>query len=108
MKEPSDLELTDAAAALAMDNMVSALAGASAEDYSEIPLPKLLDLIIKQQRNAVYRAKMAKSYEKDVEEARRALIAEMAELLQGDPEATALLEELSRKAAQRVTEAADG
>lgn len=108
MKEHRGLELSDVATALMMDNVIQALAEASAEDYSEIPLPKLLDLIMKQQRNAVYKARMTRAYEKDIEEVRRALIGEMSEMVQGDPDAMNLLEGISQKAAQKVVENADG
>lgn len=51
---------------------------------------------------------MTRAYEKDIEEVRRALIGEMSEMVQGDPDAMNLLEGISQKAAQKVVENADG
>lgn len=108
MKEHRGLELTDAACALIMDNLIQALSDISVEDYGEIPLPKLIDLTLKGQRNAVYKARMARAYEKDVEEVRRALLAEMSEQVQSNPELMEQLEAASMAAAQKVVEEHDG
>ena len=60
----SGLELSDAANALVMDNLIQVLSDASAEDYGEIPLPKLIELVLKNQRNAVYKERMVRAYAK--------------------------------------------
>ena len=90
-----------------MDNVIQALSEASAEDYAEIPLPKLLDLTLKQQRNAVYKERMVRAYAKDVEQIRQAMLAELSEQVQGNPELVAQLEAASMVAAQKVVEDAD-
>ncbi len=107
LKEHRGLELSDVATALMMDNVIQVLSEASVEDYGNIPLPKLLDLVTKQQRNAVYKARMIKTYEKDVETIRQELIREMAEEVQNNPEVIGLLEKASQAAAQRVVEASE-
>lgn len=104
MKEHRGLELSDAANALVMDNLIQALSDASAEDYAEIPLPKLIELTLKNQRNAVYKERMVRAYAKDVEEIRRALLAELSEQVQNNPELVAQLEAASMDAAQKVVE----
>lgn len=108
LKEHRGLELSDVATALMMDNVIQVLSEASIEDYVNIPLPKLLDLVTKQQRNAVYKARMMKAYAKDVEAIRKDLLREMAEEVQGNPELMEQLESASQAAAQRVVESADG
>lgn len=108
LKEHRGLELSDVASALVMDNVIQALSEASAEDYAEIPLAKLLDLTLKQQRNAVYKARMLKAYEKDVEQIRQAMMAELREQVQNNPELVEQLEAASQAAAQKVVEASDG
>lgn len=107
MKEHRGLELSDAANALVMDNLIGALSEASAEDYSEIPLPKLIELTLKNQRNAVYKERMVRAYAKDVEEIRRALMAELTAQVQGNPELLAQLEAASQAAADKVVEASE-
>ncbi len=107
MKEHRGLELSDAANALVMDNLIGALSEASAEDYSEIPLPKLIELTLKNQRNAVYKERMVRVYAKDVEEIRRALMAELTAQVQGNPELIAQLEAASQAAADKVVEASE-
>lgn len=107
LKEHRGLELSDVASALVMDNVIQALSEASAEDYAEIPLPKLLDLTLKQQRNAVYKERMVRAYAKDVEQIRQAMLAELSEQVQGNPELVAQLEAASMVAAQKVVEEAD-
>lgn len=105
MKEHRGLELSEVATALVMDNLIQALSDASVDDYSEIPLPKLIDLALKQQRNAVYKERMVRAYAKDVEQIRAAMMAELAEQVQHNPELVAQLEKASQVAAEKVVEA---
>lgn len=107
LKEHRGLELSDVATALMMDNVIQVLSEASVEDYGNIPLPKLLDLVTKQQRNAVYKERMVRAYAKDVEEIRRSLMAELTAQVQGNPELLAQLEAASQAAADKVVEASE-
>lgn len=107
-EEARETPPSDAAAALMADHLLEALSEASCEDYGEIPLPKLIELAMKLERNAVYRARMLREHERDLEEARRALLGEMAGLLGEEPEAMRVLEAASRKAARRLAGGADG
>ena len=83
------------------------LSDASAEDYGEIPLPKLIELVLKNQRNAVYKERMVRAYAKDVETVRRALMAELTEQVRHNPELLKQLEEASLTAAEKVVEASE-
>ena len=107
MQEHRGLELSDAANALVMDNLIQVLSDASAEDYGEIPLPKLIELVLKNQRNAVYKERMVRAYAKDVETVRRALMAELTEQVRHNPELLKQLEEASLTAAEKVVEASE-
>lgn len=90
-----------------MDNLIQVLSDASAEDYGEIPLPKLIELVLKNQRNAVYKERMVRAYAKDVETVRRALMAELTEQVRHNPELMKQLEEASLTAAEKVVEASE-
>ena len=107
MQEHRGLELSDAANALVMDNLIQVLSDASEEDYGEIPLPKLIELVLKNQRNAVYKERMVRAYAKDVETVRRALMAELTEQVRHNPELLKQLEEASLTAAEKVVEASE-
>lgn len=107
MQEHRGLELSDAANALVMDNLIQVLSDASAEDYGEIPLPKLIELVLKNQRNAVYKERMVRAYAKDVETVRRALMAELTEQVRHNPELMRQLEAASMAAAEKVVEASE-
>ena len=107
MQEHRGLELSDAANALVMDNLIQVLSDASAEDYGEIPLPKLIELVLKNQRNAVYKERMVRAYAKDVETVRRALMAELTEQVRHNPELLGQLEKASLTAAKKVVEASE-
>ena len=107
MQEHRRLELSDAANALVMDNLIQVLSDASAEDYGEIPLPKLIELVLKNQRNAVYKERMVRAYAKDVETVRRALMAELTEQVRHNPELLGQLEKASLTAAEKVVEASE-
>ena len=96
-----------AANALVMDNLIQVLSDASAEDYGEIPLPKLIELVLKNQRNAVYKERMVRAYAKDVETVRRVLMAELTEQVRHNPELLKQLEEASLTAAEKVVEASE-
>lgn len=98
------LELSEAATAIMMDNVMQVLVDADYDDYAEIPLPKMLDLLLKQQRNAVYKERMVRSYRRDIELMRQAIMAELAEEAQHDPELVDRLESKSRAAAEKVVE----
>ena len=100
MQEHRGLELSDAANA-------QVLSDASAEDYGEIPLPKLIELVLKNQRNAVYKERMVRAYAKDVETVRRALMAELTEQVRHNPELLGQLEKASLTAAEKVVEASE-
>ena len=90
-----------------MDNLIQVLSDASAEDYGEIPLPKLIELVLKNQRNAVYKERMVRAYAKDVETVRRALMAERTEQVRHNPELLGQLEKASLTAAEKVVEASE-
>ena len=98
MQEHRGLELSD---------LIQVLSDASAEDYGEIPLPKLIELVLKNQRNAVYKERMVRAYAKDVETVRRALMAELTEQVRHNPELLKQLEEASLTAAEKVVEASE-
>lgn len=105
--EHRGLEVSDVTHALVMDNLIQALADASIEDYAEIPTAKLAELALKSQRNEIYRARMMRSYARDVEQVRQAMLAELAQTVQGTPELMAQLEAASRDAAQKVVDSID-
>ena len=102
LQEHRGLELSEAA-----DNLIQVLSDASAEDYGEIPLPKLIELVLKNQRNAVYKERMVRAYAKDVETVRRALMAELTEQVRHNPELLGQLEKASLTAAEKVVEASE-
>ncbi len=104
----SGLELSDAANALVMDNLIQVLLDASAEDYGEIPLPKLIELVLKNQRNAVYKERMVRAYAKG--SGNRAPRADGGAYRAGavsNPELLKKLEEASLTAAEKVVEASE-
>ena len=100
----SGLEMTERAGALVMEHVVRALAQAGPEDYGEIPLTKLIELVIKQQSSALSIAKMNAASAREVEAIRRALMDELRTLIRGDEAVYKALEKLSEKAAARVKE----
>lgn len=99
------LELSDVTTALVMDNLIQALSDASVDDFSQIPLAKQIDLVLKQQRNEVYRARMMRNYRNDMDKLRKAMVEELAAQVQYNPELVEQLEAASILAAEKVVEA---
>ena len=104
VKKQSGMELTERAGALVMEHVVRALGEAGPEEYGEIPLTKLIELVIKQQSSALSLAKMNAAGAKEIEAIRRALMDELRGLIKEDEAVYRALERMSEKAAKRVRE----
>ena len=106
MKEHRGLELSDAANALVMDNLIGGAVRGVCGGLQRNPAAWLIELTLKNQRNAVYRAHGARVCQ-GWREIRRALMAELTAQVQGKPELIAQLEAASQAAADKVVEAAN-
>lgn len=103
-RDHKGLEMSEAATAIMMDNIMRVLVDMDYDDYAEIPLPKIVDILQKQHRNAVYKERMVRSYRKDIEQMRKTIMEELAEEAQHDPELVDRLEAKSKTAAEKVVE----
>ena len=104
VRRQNGMDLTERAGALVMEHVVRALGEAGPEEYGEIPLTKLIELVIKQQSSALSIAKMNAASAREVEAIRKALMDELRVLLREDEAVCRALEKMSEKAAKRVRE----
>lgn len=102
LREHQGLEISDIATTLIMDGVMQELATAGAEDYAAIPLPKLIDIAQKQERNAVYKSRLTRSDRARLDELQRALVGEMAGQIQDDPELVERIRSAAEQAAKRI------
>lgn len=102
LKDHQGLDISGIATTLVMDGVMQELATASAEDYSAIPLPKLIEIAQKQERNEVYKSRLTRSDQQRLDQLRRALVAEMAAQIQDDPELVKRIEAAAQTAAEKM------
>lgn len=102
LKDHQGLDISGIATTLVMDGVMQELATASAEDYSAIPLPKLIEIAQKQERNEVYKSRLTRSDQQRLDQLRRALVAEMAAQIQDDPELVKRIEVAAQTAAEKM------
>lgn len=102
LKDHQGLEVSDIATTLVMDGVIQELATAGAEDYSAIPLPKLIEIAQRQERNAVYKSRLTRGDQQRLEQLKGALVAEMAAQIQDDPELVKRISDAAQSAADKM------
>lgn len=104
IKDHQGLDSSAIATALIMDGVIQELATMGPEEYSEIPKTKLIDIAFKQDRNSVYKARVLKDNAQYIERLRKALLNELTEEIQHNPDLVEQIERASLTAAGKVVE----